>query len=192
MKVVCIIGHQKKGSFCHAISATVTEELTTLGHQVIYHDLYEEKFDPVLQGEEIPKEANISSKLEKYCRELKEANGYVIIHPNWWGQPPAILKGWIDRVFRQGVAYEFTADGKVNGMLKTKTALVFTTSNTPRDIEQMVYGDPLENLWRTCIFGFCGVERFQRRNFEPVIVSTAEQRKEWLKAVEATIREYFS
>ncbi len=75
--------------------------------------------------------------------------------------------------------------------LQGKTALVFTTSNTPRDEELARFGDPLENLWKTCIFGFCGVQRFCRRNFEPIILSTHPQRTQWLAEVRRLVAEWF-
>jgi NAD(P)H dehydrogenase (quinone) len=115
----------------------------------------------------------------------------VVVHPNWWAMPPAVLKGWIDRVFCQGVAYEFGEGGAVIGHLKGKTAVVFTTSNTPRDAEMKLFGDPLENLWHNCIFGFCGVEDFHRRNFESIIMSTPEERKAWLAEVRQTVEQRF-
>ena len=89
--------------------------------------------------------------------------------------PPAILKGWIDRVFRQGVTYQFGPTG-VEPLLGGRRAVVFTTSNTPRDDELRLFGDPLENLWKACVFNFCGVVDFLRRNFEPVIMSTPDDR----------------
>ena len=121
---------------------------------------------------------------------MVEADGYVIVHPNWWGQPPAILKGWIDRVLRQGVVYEFSPQGVV-GLLKGKSAVVLTTSNTPRDDELRLFGDPLENLWKACVFNFCGVEDFFRRNFESMILSTPDQRRQWLEEVGETTAERF-
>ena len=72
--------------------------------------------------------------------------------------PPAIFKGWLDRVLRHGVAYQFGPQG-VEPLLTGRRAVVFTTSNTPRDNELQLFGDPLENLWRACIFNFCGVDR---------------------------------
>ena len=104
--------------------------------------------------------------------------------------PPAILKGWLDRVFRQGVVYQF-GPGGVETLLDGKRAIVFTTSNTPRDDELRLYGDPLENLWRACVFGMCGVDDFYRRNFESIILSTPEQREAWLGEVRAIIRARF-
>jgi len=191
MKVLVILGHQHQGSFCHAIAQTAIEQLQRAGHEVRYHDLYAEGFDPVLPHEEIPKTAQPHPVIQQHCHEVREAEGYVIVHPNWWGQPPAILKGWFDRVFRQGVVYEFGPNG-INELLRGKRALVITTSNTPRDIELNVYGDPLENLWKTVIFGMCGVRDFLRRNFEPIILSTPEQRSQWLAEVRQLVDRQFA
>ena len=69
------------------------------------------------------------------------------------------------------------------GLLKAKAAVVFNTSNTPEKREQEVFGDPLENLWKTCIFDLCGVKEFHRRNFGVVVTSTEEERKGWLEEV---------
>jgi putative NADPH-quinone reductase len=67
------------------------------------------------------------------------------------------------------------------GLLKAKAAVVFNTSNTPEEREQEVFGDPLENLWKMCIFDLCGVKEFHRRNFTVVVTSTEEERKGWLR-----------
>ncbi len=190
MNVLVILGHQHPGSFCHAIAAAAVETLQAAGHEVVFHDLYAEGFDPVLPHEEIPKTAQLPPHIQRHCEEVRKAGGYVIVHPNWWAMPPAMLKGWIDRVLRQGVAYDFGPEGVI-GHLKGKTALVFTTSNTPREEELARFGDPLENLWKTCIFGFCGVERFCRRNFEPIILSTFEQRTQWLAEVRQLVAQWF-
>ncbi|MGE0082943.1 MAG: NAD(P)H-dependent oxidoreductase [Desulfococcaceae bacterium] len=195
MRISVILAHPGSQSFNHAISQAVSEALTLNGHQVILHDLYAEKFDPVLPFEEIPKEANLSQEIDLYCREISLADGIVIIHPNWWGQPPAILKGWIDRIVRPGRAYAFMEDdqgeGIPIGLWKGKTALVFNTSNTPAEREVRAFGDPLETLWKNCIFGLCGIENVYREMFSVVVTSTPEQRRAWLRRVQEIIREYF-
>jgi NAD(P)H dehydrogenase (quinone) len=191
MKVLAILGHQRQGSFCHAITDAAVEQLQANGHETIVHDLYQEGFDPVLPDAEIGRDVEIEPSLQQHCDELMAADGYLIVHPNWWAGPPAILKGWVDRVIRQGLAYSFGENGVI-GHLAGKTAVVITTSNTPRDVELQVYGDPLENLWKTCIFGLCGVEDFTRRNFESIVLSTPEERAAWLEETKKIVRERFA
>ncbi|MEN6450048.1 MAG: NAD(P)H-dependent oxidoreductase [Thermoguttaceae bacterium] len=190
MNVLVLLGHQHPGSFCHAITATAVEELKAAGHEVVYHDLYAEKFDPILPHDEIPRNSSLDPIVAEHCREVTAADAYLVVHPNWWAMPPAILKGWIDRVWRQGVIYRFGPNG-VESFVAGRRALVFTTSNTPREDELRLFGDPLENLWKTCVFGFCGVTDFYRRNFESIIMSTPEQRRDWLDEVRTIVRQRF-
>ncbi len=195
MKVSVILAHPKKGSFNHAIALTAVEQLKLNGHEVFYHDLYEEKFDPVLTDMEISKNASLPDPIVGYCNEIAESDGIVIVHPNWWGQPPAILKGWIDRVIRPGVAYEFlegdSGEGIPSGLLKARAAIVFNTSNTEMKRERDVFGDPLETLWKNCIFGLCGVAEVYRRMFNVIVTSTEEERNTWLDEVRQTICKFF-
>ena len=195
MAICVILAHPQKGSFNHAIAAMVVQTLNHHGYEVIFHDLYEEKFDPLLPGEEIAADAPLPPRLQQYCCEVSQAQGLVIIHPNWWGQPPAILKGWVDRVFRPGWAYKFRENDKGEGiplgLLTAKAALVFNTANTPPEREAAVFGDPLENIWKNCIFGLCGVENFFRKNFAVVVTSTPEDRKNWLQEVQDLVGRYF-
>lgn len=190
MHVLAVIGHPRQGSFCHAIMNVALEQLKAAGHEVTYHDLYAEQFDPILTEAELGKDAQLPPVIARHCDELMAADGYVVVHPNWWGQPPAILKGWIDRVVRQGTAYAFGPQGVI-GHLAGRRAVVITTSNTPRDAELELFGDPLENLWKNCVFGFCGVQQFQRRNFESVIMSTPEQRRAWLDEARRLVAQFF-
>ncbi len=195
MKISVILAHPNKDSFNHAIAETAIDELKQRGHEICFHDLYEEKFDPILPAKEIPEDVFLPPEIETHCREISEVDGIIIIHPNWWGQPPAILKGWVDRVIRPGVAYEFLEDDKgggvPKGLLKAGTALVFNTSNTETDREKKVFGDPLETIWKNCIFELCGVKNFYRRMFNIVVISSEEQRKEWLQEVRKVVNNYF-
>lgn len=195
MKISVIIGHPYTKSFNNALGEAVVKRLLELEHEVFFHNLYEEKFDAIITGNELITDTTNDNLVEQHCQEIKEADGIVIIHPNWWGQPPAILKGWVDRVLRPGVAYEFdesdSGSGIPNGLLKAKAALVFNTSNTPKERELEVFKDPLETIWKNCIFDFCGVKNFYRKTFRTIADSTLEQRKEWLQEVQETITNYF-
>ncbi|NTW04268.1 MAG: NAD(P)H-dependent oxidoreductase, partial [Oscillochloris sp.] len=107
MTILVILGHPQPGSFNHAIADATCTTLAHNGYQVIRHDLYAEQFDPLLSSTEIGRDAPLPAHIEQHCADLVAAEGIIMIHPNWWGQPPAILKGWVDRVIRPGVAYRF-------------------------------------------------------------------------------------
>ena len=191
MQISVILAHPDPGSFNHAIAGSAAQELARLGHEVLFHDLYAEGFDPVLPAGEIPKDALLPEAVRVHCREIAHSGGTVIVHPDWWGQPPAILKGWADRVLRPGVAYEFlegdAGEGIPAGLLKARAAVVFNTSNTPAKREATVFGDPLETLWKSCIFEFCGVTRVTRKMFGVIVTSTPEDRERWLTEVRTMI-----
>jgi len=191
MQISVILAHPRAGSFNHAIAEMVACTLRESGHRVIVHDLYREEFDPILPHPEIARGASLPQKIAEHCREIASADGIVIIHPDWWGMPPAILKGWIDRVLRPGVAYRFaetdSGEGVPEGLLNAKAALVFNTSNTPHERELQAFGDPLERLWKDCIFAFCGVQVFHRRMFGIIVTSTDAQRRAWLREVQELV-----
>ncbi len=195
MNISLILAHPTASSFNHAIADEATKALQSHRHNVFFHDLYREKFDPILTTKEIPADGTVPHVIQQHCREIAGADGIIIVHPNWWGQPPAILKGWVDRVIRPGVAYEFLegdqGEGVPRGLLKAETAIVFNTSNTPFQREQEIFGDPLETLWRNCVFGLCGIRNVHRRMFSVVVTSTEDERKQWLQEVRDTVARYF-
>jgi NAD(P)H dehydrogenase (quinone) len=195
VKITVILAHPALESFNHAIADATRETLQSLGHEVNFHDLYMEHFDPILPAAELRSDAALDAGLQPYCREIADSDGIVLIHPNWWGQPPAMLKGWIDRVLRPGIAYRFlegdNGEGVPIGLLKAQTAVIFNTSNTPAERERAVFGDPLEKLWETCILEFCGVKKVIRRMFAVVITSTVEQRRKWLDESQGILAQNF-
>ncbi|MGD0770335.1 MAG: NAD(P)H-dependent oxidoreductase [Tepidisphaeraceae bacterium] len=195
MQVSVIVAHPHLQSFNHAIAQAAVSSLRRNGHQVVFHDLYADKFDPVLPAAEIPQESALPADVELHCQEIACADGIIVVHPNWWGQPPAILKGWVDRVLRPGRAYQFVegdqGEGIPVGLLKAKVALVFNTSNTPAERERLVFGDPLETLWKNCVFQLCGVTTVHRQTFSVVVTSTVQQRQAWLAKVRDAVAHHF-
>ena len=191
-QVMVIVGHPDvANSFNGAIARATCDALRDQGYEPVLRDLYAEGFNPVMTLAETKAsvdEAPLEMRAE--MRQVKECVGFVFVHPNWWGGPPAILRGYIDRVFRNGFAYGFTEKGPWSA-LDDKIVQVFSTSNTPRDFEVDVYGDPLENFWKTIVFSVVGSKSFERRNFEQIILSDETMRKEWLREVDATIRRRF-
>lgn len=196
MQALVVLGHPAPGSFNHAIADAAAMSLRELGYRVVCHDLQAEGFDAVLPREEIPDDGPVDPVVQGHCEELARADAIVIVHPNWWGQPPAILKGWIDRVLRPGVAYRFRegdgGEGVPEGLLRARAAVVLNTSNTAMQRELAVFGDPLETLWRNCIFGLCGVDKVHRRMFETIVTSSPEQRRAWLDEVRELVTAVFA
>lgn len=98
-------------------------------------------------------------------------------------------------MFRQGIAYDFAPEdsggGLPIGLLKAEVAIVFNTSNTHEARENGVFGDPLQRIWQSCIFDFCGVKTFERLMFRVVADSDEAERKVWLKQVVQTLDRYF-
>ena len=195
MNILVVLAHPDPASFNHALARAAADTARRLGHDVTLRDLHAERFDPLLPAAEIPRGAPLPPWLERHCAELVAADGIVVVHPNWWGQPPAILTGWIDRVVRPGVAYAFEegdgGEGVPVGLLRARTAVVLNTSNTPPAREREVFGDPLEAIWKRCVFDLCGVKDVRRRTFSVVVTSTAAQRAEWLASAAALVAEAF-
>ena len=195
MKVSVILGHPYKDSFNSAIAQTAVDTLKKNGHTIMFHDLYQENFNPVMPGSELISDTSEDKLVLLHQQEIKDADGIIIIHPNWWGQPPAILKGWVDRVLRENVAYTFPVEdnggGLPIGLLKAKAALVFNTSNTPEQRELNVFGDPLERIWKDCILSYCGIDIFDMSMFRVVVDSTVEESSIWLHSVSEMINKYF-
>ncbi len=194
MKVSVILGHPNPGSFNHAIAETAVAALRAGGHTVWFHDLCAEGFDPVMPAAELARDAVLPPEIEAHAVEAGEADAFIIVHPNWWSAPPAVLRGWCDRVLRAGRAYNFVPDGQGGarsvGLLKARAGLVFNTANTPQAKEEELFGDPLEIHWHKVVFGLCGVTTVCRLNFSPVILSTPEQRQQWLREVRDTVQRH--
>ena len=195
MNVSIILAHPNPGSFNHAIAATAAEALRANGHHVNLRDLYQEQFDPMVSASELGRSPDLSPAIREHCQQIASADGIIVVHPNWWGTPPAILKGWIDRVLRTEVAYRFVTgdngEGVPVGLLKARSAIVFNTANTPPERELQAFGDPLELIWKKCVFDLCGVKHVHRKVFAVVVSSTPEQRHAWLGAVYSIVSAHY-
>lgn len=191
MRLLIVIANPNQSSFSHAMAATAKDALLAAGSAIALHDLYAERFDPVQLTGEAANTRSSDLLVEQHCSELANADLILVFHPNWWGQPPAIMKGWIDRVFRLNTAYGYLVgvgpDGVPVGLLRARQALVFNTSNTPIEREQSVFGDPLDSLWKNCVFGLCGVTNVARRMYAPASGSSDQQRASSLIVVNALV-----
>jgi NAD(P)H dehydrogenase (quinone) len=194
MNVMVILCHPTAGSYNHEIAARIVRGLEALEAKILFHDLYRESFDPVLSEEEIRRRFSFDEVVRGYAREAEEADGYAFVHPDWWGMPPALLKGWLDRVFRPGVAYdyegeEFTRKQRIP-LLSGRRALVVAT--TDRSETEFGAEHPLEVVWRDAVFGFCGITDFSIRIIHNLRDTTLRIRREWLSQIEKQSRSFFS
>lgn len=202
MIIFSLIAHPRVDSFCHAISETARDNLQAAGHTIVHHDLYAEEFDPCLKAEEAYTVGDsfedalgrsTDPLIQTHRKQISEAEGLLVVHPNWWGKPPAILAGWLDRVLVPGVAYRLeSAEGRPEALLHLNNAVVFNTSDTTEDRERLELGDPLQSMWARCVLPYCGAKDVQRHVFRPVVGSSDALRKEWLVHVATRCRSAFS
>ncbi|MBP7480030.1 MAG: NAD(P)H-dependent oxidoreductase [Spirochaetaceae bacterium] len=191
MTASVILAHPYEKSFNHAIFCTVVTALKEHQVKVHAHDLYKEHFDPVLTKNELGTDTSDDRLVKQYAQELVESDILVYVHPNWWGQPPAILKGYIDRVIRPPYAYDFPDDDSGGGLpiekLKGKYGIVYNTSNTEEERENNYFYDPLDKIWGKCIFGFLGITQYSRKMFRIIADSSEADRITWLEEVKTDI-----
>jgi NAD(P)H dehydrogenase (quinone) len=188
MKASVILAHPYQQSLNHAFFHRICATLCAKSVTVFGHDLYKENFNPLLTAEELEKKKSSDKLVIQYVGELLDSNVLFFIHPNWWGQPPAILTGYINRVIRAPYAFEFPPGDKgvgiPTGKLTDKYGVVINTSNTEKTREETVFNDPLEHIWMKCILEYCGISKHYRKTFRIVANSTLEERLQWLDEVE--------
>jgi len=185
-RALVVLCHPNRSGFNQAVAQAAVKALEAK-HTVDFVDLYQEEFDPVLPGPELPRKFTFDETTQRFSKLVTEASLYVFVHPDWWGGPPALLKGFIDRVFRPGVAYEF--DGyeflskKKSELLAGKKAFVFTTTDYPAPEGD----DPSAVIWKKNVFAYCGIMDAQVHTFYDTYNSTYEARHDWIVDVSRKI-----
>ncbi len=146
MNALVVYGHPHAGSFSAALRDQVVGALEAGGHQVTLIDLWAEGFDPRLSAEEVrTHRAGIEARpaVATHAAALRAAELLVFVYPTWWGGPPAMVKGWLDRVLCAGVAFELP-DGadRVTPLLRhIRRLVVVTTYGSSRWINAL-QGEP--------------------------------------------------
>ncbi len=127
---------------------------------------------------------NLEPDLLNAWETIQWADHLVWIHPVWWGGLPALMKGFIDRLFSPGLAYKYRENSLWwDKLLKGKTAHIITTIDQPGWYYRLVYGRPSVNQLKKSILEFCGIKPVKVTYLGIVRTSTEEQRKIWLKKV---------
>jgi putative NADPH-quinone reductase len=147
MHILLLFCHPAPASFQRSIADALAGRLAADGHRVRTIDLYAEGFDPVLDPEgwraHRHDQAHAAPDLAPHIAALREAEGLVLVYPTWWYGLPAMLKGWFDRVWQPGVAFNIEGGVfQVNSLERLSRFAVITTYGSPRLFIERVVGDP--------------------------------------------------
>ena len=160
MRVLVIYCHPVAESFAAAAHAAVLEVLEASGHEVTDVDLYAESFDPVMSRQERLDYLNTKRnerRVKRYDDQLLNAEALVLVYPAWWYGMPAMLKGYFDRVWLPGVAFDVHPDGKIStDRLKSlRRIVVITTYGGSWWMVRLAMGDPARKLIGRAVRALC-------------------------------------
>lgn len=171
MNTLVILAHPYAKSYCHALYQRVVLELENAGHVVDRLHLDAEDFDPIMRGPDLAVYARGQSadpKVAAYQARIAAAQQVVFIFPIWWEVMPALLKGFIDKVFTKGWAYEPARLGMTGHLTHIQRAVVITTMNTPRWAYRWLYGNAVQRALVRGTLRKCGVRRVKWVPLSPV------------------------
>lgn len=196
-KVLIILAHPNPESFNHAVGNTVSQRLVQRGFEVKTRDLYHLGFDPVLSLDELKNYENPTHP--KSAEVLAEqtavmwADHLVIVYPTWWWSPPAILKGYLDRVFTPHFAFSFDKDGSPQASpLAGKTvSIIQTTGADQQFIRTEELDEAVRKLFSVGIFGFCGMEVVHHEFLMGVSGKSYDELKQMLQEVDLMVDTWF-
>lgn len=161
MRILLVLAHPLEDSFAASVARTAKESLEAKGHTVDLLDLYREGFDPRLTLAERGSyfdERYDASEVSVWVDRLKAADGLMLVFPQWWFNFPAILKGFFDRVFAPGVAFDHDgAGGRIMPRLgNIKLFWALTSTGSPWWVVHLYMGNPVRRLLKRGIAAFCG------------------------------------
>ena len=185
-KVLIIYCHPNPKSYTRAVLDQVVAGLAGCDVQVV--DLYAEGFDPVLVVDETRRRRDLDKVEEtrRYREQLAWCDALVLVYPVWWGGPPAMLKGWLDRTFVSGLTYSFEGRPKravfPRGLMRGKPAWCFYTLDSPWLVALL---DPGWFGTYFTVLRYCGFGPVRRYYLPRLKLTTAERRARWLATVRA-------
>jgi len=184
MRILVILAHPKRDSFNAALQKAVCEGLRAAGHLTDVIDLYAEGFDPVMRGAELDAlgTGRPPADTAAYQRRILQSQGLVLVFPVWWFGIPAILKGFIDRVFEEGFAFRFESDGSVRGLLTLKKALVLSTTGAGASpYRRFGFARPLKDAFDEWTLKLCGLRTVRHIFFYGAPTIQPAARAEYLR-----------
>ena len=160
MRVLVIYCHPVAESFAAAAHATVLAALREGGHDVTDVDLYGEHFDPVMSRQErldYLKTDRNERLVQRYDDQLVRAEALALVYPAWWYGMPAMLKGYFDRVWLPGVAFDTLPDGTVSTerLKQLRRIIVVTTYGGSWWMVRLGIGDPARKIIGRAVRALC-------------------------------------
>lgn len=191
MNHLVVFAHPNQKSFGKGIVDTIVKASEEKGANVRIRDLYQIGFDAILKPSDFEsfQSGKIPTDIAEEQEQIKWADVITFVYPVWWTGLPAILKGYVDRVFSYGFAYEYV-DGAPNGLLKGKKALLFCTTGTPSEMyDASGMSNSMKQTTDEGIFSFTGIKEVSHSFFGAIPYVTDENRKDYLKEVERITKE---
>ncbi|MFN3402555.1 MAG: NAD(P)H-dependent oxidoreductase [Cytophagaceae bacterium] len=183
-KILIIQGHPDKESYCSAIAEAYQKGALQSGAEVRLINLYELDFNLNLQFG-YRKRTELEPCLVKAQEDIKWSEHIVIVYPVWWGMVPALLKGFLDRVFLPGFAFQKRPNSLWwDKLLKGRTGRIICTMDQPAWYYWLVYKSPSTNAIKKTTLEFCGIKPVATTSIGPIRNSTEKYRKKWLGKVE--------
>lgn len=160
MRCLIVVAHPVQTSLSHRFAAIARTSLEAAGHEVEWRDLHGEDFEPRLSAAERAayyRRPHDHSAIGADAEALRRAELLVLAFPTWWFSPPAILKGWIDRVFAPGVAFDHGANfGPITPRLTSlRRVVAITTLGSPWWVDRFVMRRPVRRVLKTAVIGGC-------------------------------------
>lgn len=185
MKHLIIYAHPSTGSLNAQLKDTLKAHLEQHRHEVIIRDLYAINFNPVLTLADIESQRQglVAEDIAEEQQFVSWADRITFIHPIWWTGLPAIVKGYIDRVFSYGFAYRYDK-GVQKGLLKGKEAVIINTHGKSKaQYEAMGMDKALSLTSDTGIYTYCGFTLKQHFFFDQADHTDADQAARWKRQI---------
>ena len=184
-RILVILGHPADESFCSALASSYVAGAKAAGNEVQLISLGKLSFDPVLHNGYATIQ-ELESDLVAAQTAIAWAQHIVFVYPIWWGAMPALLKGFIDRVFLPGFAFKYR-DGSAfwDRLLSGRSAHLLVTMDTPPWYFRWVYRMPGHNQMKRTILEFSGIKPVAVSSFGPIKASSQQKREKWLAQANA-------
>lgn len=183
-KILIINGHPDKESFCSILAEQYKKgaDLTSSDCKLV--NLIDLNFDLNLHFG-YRKRTELEADLLQIQQDILDADHLVIVYPTWWGTYPALLKGFIDRVFLPKFAFKYRDNSLLwDKLLKGKSARLIVTMDTPKWYYSLIYKNPGHNSMKKGILEFCGIKPVRITSFGPIKSSDEKKRQYWIKKIE--------